>query len=550
MLEEVLRFSRLDVWVVIIYAFVIMANGIYQSMKVKSQNDYLLGGKAFGVFSTLCTQGASMKGASSLIGYPAGVFTSGIGVLIPSQCYNMGAWIAIAAGIPRRVRACAAKLDLRSGGDLFRHRFNSQGVKALAGAWGAWQTFVLVTNTMAAVALILSLAFGKYGITYEKALIISIVFSVIYTTAGGLLSVVANDVLQWCIMTPVIFVLLPAFCIFGHGITPEAVHSSLSTAFFSLKPNVWWTGFFISGIMAANTDICILTRYISAKDQETSVKGAMFGFAYTTLFAGATVFIGLAAAMVVDKAVLGGNDEQAIFALISRVLPHGLIGLFIAAALATMISTLDSYLQTTSLVLMVDVIQPSLSKDLTDKQALMLSRILTLLIACAAALIVLKLRSILQITYLGKNVYVSAIFVPMMACMFWSRLTLKGTVAGIVCGSVMGVLATVIYKLPLPGVWGVAVSLIATVAVSLMTSNEAKPLLPGFIERGLKIDVIIARASVIGCIGTVVLTVGLALYVNWFLVILGAAMFLLCIKMIYGAFDKKHGPELASDKPV
>lgn len=539
MREEIMVFSRLDVWVVFIYACIIMGNGIYFSLKkMKSEDDFLLGGKSFGVFSTLCTQGASMKGASSLIGYPSGVYANGIGVLIPSQCYNIGAWFAILTGIARRIRACAEKIDLRSGGDLFGHRFQSRPLKSLAGFCGAWNTFTFAANTMAAIALILSLSFGKYGVTFEKALIIGIAFSVIYTTMGGLVSVVYNDVLQWCIMTPVIFVLLPLFCIKGAGITPDVLHTTLPTSFFSLRPTIWWTGMLVSGILSANTDICILTRYIAAKNQETSVKGAMFGFAYTTLFAGATVFIGLAAAVLIDRSIVGGNNEQVIFALISRVLPTGLVGLFIAAMLATMISTLDSYLQSTCLSLMVDVVEPALSKNITDKQRLLISRILTLLIALVASWMVLKMRSVLAISYFGQSTYVSAMFIPMMACMFWKRLTLKGAAAGIISGAIMGILATGVYDLPVPAIWGVAVSFTALVSVSLLTAKDAKPLLPGFAEKGLKIDSVIAKACVLGCFGTVIITIGIAYYMNWMLVIVGTVMFGACIKMVYYAFDK------------
>lgn len=52
-----LRVTSLDLWVIVFYFFVIIANGIYQSVrKTKGGDDFLLGGKSFGIFSTLCTQ--------------------------------------------------------------------------------------------------------------------------------------------------------------------------------------------------------------------------------------------------------------------------------------------------------------------------------------------------------------------------------------------------------------------------------------------------------------------------------------------------------------
>ena len=68
-----LRVTSLDLWVIVFYFFVIIANGIYQSVrKTKGGDDFLLGGKSFGIFSTLCTQGATMKGSSALVGIQRG----------------------------------------------------------------------------------------------------------------------------------------------------------------------------------------------------------------------------------------------------------------------------------------------------------------------------------------------------------------------------------------------------------------------------------------------------------------------------------------------
>ena len=99
-------------------------------------NDFLLGGKSFGIFSTLCTQGATMKGSGALMGYSAGAYVNGTGVLISSQCYSLGAWGAILSGIARKLKKCSNIIDIRSSGDLFLRRFDSPLLKKLSGLAG------------------------------------------------------------------------------------------------------------------------------------------------------------------------------------------------------------------------------------------------------------------------------------------------------------------------------------------------------------------------------------------------------------------------------
>ena len=89
---------------IVFYFFVIIANGIYHSVR-KGGDDFLLGGKSFGIFSTLCTQGVTIKGSSALVGYSAGAYVNGASVLISSQCYSLGAWIAVMSGIARSKNA-------------------------------------------------------------------------------------------------------------------------------------------------------------------------------------------------------------------------------------------------------------------------------------------------------------------------------------------------------------------------------------------------------------------------------------------------------------
>ena len=418
--------KNLDIAVIVIYFLMVIGNGIYWSRKAKQSNDFLLGGKSFGIFSTLCTQGATMKGSGALMGYSAGAYVNGTGVLISSQCYSLGAWGAILSGIARKLKKCSNIIDIRSSGDLFLRRFDSPLLKKLSGLGGAWLALSIMSGNMAAVGLLIHLLFNKYGLTFEASLIIGMTITIIYTTLGGLVSVVHNDVLQWLIMTPLIFIVVPAMLIIYGGATPTAIHNALNAEqYFSLRPNIWWLGYLLSGVLAACCDVNHLTRFITAKDEKTAVKGSMLGFTFCTLLAGLVIFFGLTAAMLIEPSVVASNKDGVILALVSRILPAGLVGLFIAATLAMTISTIDSNLNTSVLCVMVDIVEPSLSQNTTEKQKLLYCRVINFIIAALSIFFVLKVKGIVAIMGMGFNVYSSAFFVPLMSCMFWKKATKK-----------------------------------------------------------------------------------------------------------------------------
>lgn len=530
--------SNFDIAVIVLYIMVVIGNGIYWSRKAKQSNDFLLGGKSFGIFTTLCTQGATMKGSGALMGYSAGAYANGTGVLISSQCYSLGAWGAILTGIARKIKRCSNLIDIRSSGDLFLRRFDSPLLKKLSGLGGAWLALSILSGNMAAVGLLIHLLFAKYGLSFEASLIIGMIVTMIYTTLGGLVSVAHNDVLQWLIMTPLIFIIVPAMVIIYGGATPTALHSALDAGkYFSLKPNIWWLGYLLSGVLAACCDVNHLTRFITAKDEKTAVKGSMLGFTFCTLLAGLVVYFGLAAAMIIDPQIVAENKDGVILALISRILPAGLVGLFLAATLAMTISTIDSNLNTSVLCVMVDIVEPSLSKDTTEKQKLLYCRIINLIIASLSIFFVLKVKGIVAIMGMGFNVYSSAFFFPLISCMFWKKATKIGCIAGIIAGGITAIVA-INMKLPLPVVIGVAVSFVCTTMGSLFTyRGEAKrDLLPGFNESGQRIDHQIFIACILGASGSLIFSIGVGMWINWICIVIGAAAMYGCVRILDRSF--------------
>ncbi|MBU5628246.1 sodium:solute symporter family protein [Oscillibacter sp. MSJ-2] len=530
----------MDIVVLGIYFF-ILAGIIYLSSRgAKSAEDFNLGHNKFGTLAIMATQGASMKGSGSLIGYMGGAWTSGVGVLFSSQCYNIGGWVAILLGLARKLRKAADSIHITSLGDIYYHRYHSQKNRPFTCLASVWLALSLMASQCAAIALLLQMAFGKYGLTYGQGAVIGTVAVLLCTIAGGLTSVVWTDTFQWFVMTPMVFIIIPIFCVLN-GASPENIRSTLDTAqFFDLRPDISWLGYLISGVLSCTVDITYLTRFITSKDERTAVTGSTYGFLYTTIWAGLVVFFGIAAAIIVTPDMVSSTD-QVMYTLLNTILPSGLMGLFAAALLATTISTFDSYLHVGVVAITTDMSALFKKKDLGG--SIKFSRLMTLLLAVFCVIWVLTSQGIVAILNLGLSIYAAAECAPVLATLFWKKSDEYAVIVGQV-GGALGFVVAQVMGLTLPILWGVGLSLILVAGISLIR-NKTSDLLPGFdgkdvkVVRGLKQDTWIMLGGIVGCAGALILSVGIGMWVNWACIVIGLIVLFAGVKMISTGVPKE-----------
>ncbi|QNL44591.1 sodium:solute symporter family protein [Oscillibacter hominis] len=538
-----LNFSTLDMIVIAIYFLVLAAIIYFSSRGAKTGEDFNLGRNKFGTLAIMATQGASMKGSGSLIGYMGGAWTKGVGVLFSSQCYNIGGWVAILLGLARKLRKAADSIHITSLGDIYYHRYHSQKNRPFTCLASVWLALSLMASQCAAIGILLEMAFGKYGLTYAQGAVIGTIAVLLCTMAGGLTSVVWTDTFQWFVMTPTIFIIIPIFCVIN-GASPENIRATLDTAqFFDLRPDISWLGYLISGVLSCTVDITYLTRFITSKDERTAVSGSTYGFLYTTLWAGLVVFFGIAAAIIVTPDMVTSSD-QVMYTLLGKILPSGLLGLFAAALLATTISTFDSYLHIGVVAITTDMSALFRKKNLGN--SIKFSRLMTLLLAVFCVIWVLTSQGIVAILNLGLSIYASAECAPVLATLFWKKSDEYAVIVGQI-GGALGFVVAQVMGLTLPILWGVGISLLLVVGISLIR-NKTSDLLPGFdgkdvkVIRGLKQDTWIMLGGIVGCAGALILSVGIGMWVNWACIGIGLVVLFTGVKMISTGVPKEPAP--------
>ncbi len=180
---------------------------------------------------------------------------------------------------------------------------------------------------------------SMFQIEFGLSLLISTVFSVIYVWNGGFLAVIKTDMIQFLLMF-LGFLLLVIFSWIDFG-SPAALYQSLPELHRdplggnSVQYVLVW--FFIA--VWTMVDPGFYQRCAAAKSPEIARKGLFISIGFWCLFDFLTVLSGLYAVMAIQT-------DNALFAfplLGVKVLPVGILGLFITGIFATIMSTIDSF---------------------------------------------------------------------------------------------------------------------------------------------------------------------------------------------------------------
>ena len=177
-----------------------------------------------------------------------------------------------------------------------------------------------------------------FEIDLGRAIIISVFFSTIYIWNGGLRAIIKTDLIQFILMfTGFIFLLLFSWKTFG---SPINIYNNLPENYKDPLGGNSVQYFFVWFFIAAWTliDPNFFQRCSASKSPETAKKGLLISIIFWFIFDLITVLCGLYAIKHIEL-----SDPLFVYpALAIEVLPVGLLGIFITAIFAIIMSTIDS----------------------------------------------------------------------------------------------------------------------------------------------------------------------------------------------------------------
>ncbi len=193
------------------------------------------------------------------------------------------------------------------------------------------------------IAYVISLGLliqALFGISFLQGMIIGVTIVVLYTLYGGFRAIVFSDIIQFFVMCLGVFLILVfSYKLFG-GIS--FLKANLPAAHFTLTGGESIATTLVWGFIALSTlvDPNFYQRVFAAKSSKIAKRGILVSTIIWILFDICTTTGAMYARAVIPEAA--SDKAYLIYAL--QILPNGIRGLVLAGILATILSTLDSYL--------------------------------------------------------------------------------------------------------------------------------------------------------------------------------------------------------------
>src|SRR5215216_1344808 len=432
----------LDYVVIALYFAVMIGAGYWGLRRARSADDYLVAGRRLGPFMYVGTLSAVVLGGASTIGGIALGYENGVSGMWLVFWIGMG---VIALGILMSTRL--SRLGVYTVSEMLEHRYGPAARLISAIIIAAYALMIAVTSS--------------FAILVAGGIVVA------YSVAGGMWSITLTDYLQFLIMTVGIFFLLLPLSIAAAG-GFSGMSEALPDSYFNITAIGWQTIFtyfllFFFGLMIGQD---IWQRVFTARSPEIARWGSVAAGVYCLLYALAGALVGTAARVILPDLAMPDNAYARIAI---EALPAGITGLVLAAALAAVMSTASAGLLASSTILASDVYAGFVARG--EHNRVLVSCVTTLLVGVVVLVISLVVSDVVGALTVAYDLLTGALFVPIVGALFWRRATAAGALASMAAGCVVVVGLMIVDGLfsNLPIIYGMAVSLVVFVGVSLLT---------------------------------------------------------------------------------
>ena len=344
---------------------------------------------------------------------------------------------------------------------------------------------------------------------FYSILIMGVVIGV-YTFLGGLRAVVYTDVIQCVVMLGgSLFVLF--FGIFKLGGISEFVgiissmgertkdHFSLVLPVDTKTPHPWSGILFGLGFVLANAywigNQSIVQRSLGARSMADAKASYIFGALLKILIPFAMVVPGIISLAYNPNIA---DADKAMATLIKEIMPTGLLGIFFAAFLAGLMSSVDSFLNSAATVWTTDIYKKYFRPDRDDAHYLKVGRsftIIFIIVAIYVAQFATGFESIYDLAQTLLSFFQGPSLAIIILGVLWKRATGTGALVGLIGGVSFSALlmwvhsnaSIPLFKISEPflyvALWSFILSIILTVIVSIYTKQEPDEKLRGMVYR-------------------------------------------------------------------
>jgi SSS family solute:Na+ symporter/sodium/proline symporter len=401
---------------------------------VKTKADYLVAGRSLPAFVLVFTLLSSWIGSGSLLGGAENAYKHGFYALWQGG----GGWAGLA--LIYFIAPRARKFAQYTIPDLLETRYN-QTARVL-GVIAVLFTYTAITSyQFIGGGDILHLIFPQ--VTAVEGQYILAGFVIVFTAIAGMGSVAYMDVVIGLLATFTMLAALPVLLheAGGWAGVKAALPATHFTVFSDMKP-VNALELFLPTCLLMLGNQSMYQKFFSAKSEKDATRATLGWIVGTVILE--TVIVAIA---VVGSALYPtGEVHDRPREILAYTAVHGFGGgkalallgaLLVGAIFAKVVSTANNYLFSPATNLVNDVFVRYLKPEASNKQVLLVSRLMVAGLGLWALWQSLGTTSVLKKSLYAYTIYSAALTPVILAAFFWRRATAKGAVASIAAGTVV-----------------------------------------------------------------------------------------------------------------
>lgn len=426
----------------ILYFIVMFGMGIAHFNRKENLEGYLLGGRKVGPWVSAMSAEASDMSGWMLMGLPGYAYMCGVSAYWIALGLAIGTylnWVFVAQRL--RVFTAVTNNSLTIP-DFFENRYGDKS-KMLRVVCAIFIFIFFLIYTASSFVAGGRLFNTVFGLDYVSSLIITAGIVVFYSFFGGYTAVCRTDFFQGCLMFFTI-IIVPVTAMMASGGPAATVHKlhDINAGFFSFFTDA--TGQSLSAVAIISLlawglgyfgQPHIIVRFMgirSAKDIPQAIRIAMVWVVFSLFFAVASGMVGR---VVLGDTLQGVQAETVFMTLSGNYFSSVIAGVIIAAILGAIMSTSSSQLLVSASAITTDFYHALIRKNASTHELVMVSRLAVFFVAICSMLLALNPNNyILDLVAYAWAGFGAAFGPLVLFSLYWKRTTLKGAIAGVVCG--------------------------------------------------------------------------------------------------------------------
>lgn len=478
------------------YLLLMLALG-YQGWRVGTLDidDWMAGGRGFGIVVLLFTFAASYHSAFAFLGIGGFIYVNGIGIFSVSTFY-LGFTGLILWLMGSRIWLLGKKHGYITPSDLVGDFYESPLLGKFVSLMLIIFTFPYIAVQIIAAGIIFETA-TQGVISFELGAALFTAVGVIYVWLGGLRADAWTDVIQGIFMFIAMWI-AGWYFVFTAYAGPQAFFTQITQNFAAyvslpgpagaITPAFYISFGVMTGIGVAMTPHIFL-RYISARSARVLKWVAAFGTAYLVLFYVPVAFLGLGAVAAFPDLA---QPDAAIPRVLFQFTPVWFASAVVAGAAAAAMSTADSQLHAVSVLIVRDWYQPFAGENVDEQTVTRVAQVTVPILGIISYIIAVQdfqfIILLTALTFYGAG----QMFPLLIGALYWSESSREGAFVGFALGIIVtAVIEFNIITLPsifpgfVSGFYGIIVNIVAFVVISLAVdpvSDDSLERTQGYIE--------------------------------------------------------------------